>query len=244
MPDFGNLGAIGAWAGANGAPALGLMAFVTALGVPLPITVLLLAFTAVSGGAFGRIGAGMLACGVGALLGETIHYALGATAGSWLRERARGGLRQARSQAERLFGRYPSVAVLLSRSVFPAISLPVDWLAGSSGYKYWRFAFWSALGDSIWIVSCAAVGYWLGESWQRCPHVLTIAIVVVGGLAFFIGGLVMKHLGRGEQSDKPKDTPQPGQDKNEPELRRATAPEPAGQQEAQLSGRVRPPKDF
>ncbi len=235
MPDLGNLGAIGAWASANGPFALGVMAFVCALGVPLSMPVLLLAFTALSSDVLGRIGAGMLACLVGALLGESLHYGLGATAGSWLRDHTRRRLRQVWLQAERLFGRYPSVALLLSRSVFPAISLPVDWLAGSSGFSYWRFAFWSVLGDSIWILSSAAVGYWLGESWQQYPRVLTVAIIVVIALAFVVGSLVVKRLSRGGQPNEPNDRQRPGQDTDERELGRATAPQPADQQEGNLS---------
>ncbi len=212
MPDFGNIDAIGQWAGAHGPLALGVVAFLCGLGVPLPIQILLLAFVGLSQGAFSRIGPAMLACSLGALLGESLHYALGATGGSRLRDHTRGKWRQGWAEAERLFRRYPDAVVALSRSVLAAIGLPIDWIAGSSGFDYWRFAFWSVIGDGVWILASVVVGLWLGENWQGYMQVLPVAITVitiVAALAYLACRVIAKRSDKGEQPDEQKGTPEP-----------------------------------
>lgn len=212
MPDFASVDTIGQWAGAHGPLALGVVAFLCGLGVPLPIQILLLAFVGLSQGAFSRIGPAMLACFMGALLGESLHYTLGATGGSWLRDRARGKWWRAWLEAERLFRRYPDAVVALSRTVLAAIGLPIDWISGSSGSDYLRFAFWSVIGDSVWILASVGVGLWLGENWRQYLDVLPVAvavITVVAALAYFAGRLIMKRLGKGDQPGESMATPQP-----------------------------------
>jgi undecaprenyl-diphosphatase len=218
LPDFGNIDAIGQWAGAHGPLALGVVAFLCGLGVPLPIQILLLAFVGLSQGAFSRIGPAILACFLGALLGESLHYAVGATGGSRLRDRMRGKWRQAWLDAEGLFRRYPDAVVALSRSVLAAIGLPIDWISGSSGFDYLRFAFWSVIGDSVWILASAGVGFWLGENWRQHLDVLPLAvavITVVAALAYLAGRFIMKRSDKGEQPGAPKLTPELRQGENE-----------------------------
>ncbi len=210
MPDFGNIDAIGQWAGAHGPLALGAAALLCALGVPVPTPILLLAFAALSQGAFSRMGPGVVACFLGALVGESLHYALGAATGPWLRDHVHGKWRQAWTDAERLFQRYSEVAVARSRSVLGAIGLPIDWIAGSSGFDYRRFALSAVVGDGVWIVASAAVGYWLGANWQLYPQVLPVAIAVVVVavvLVYLASRLLLRRLDKGEQPGEPKGTP-------------------------------------
>ena len=170
MPDFGNLDTIGQWAGAHGPLALGVAALLCALGVPVPVPILLLAFAALSHGAPSRLGLGMLACFLGALLGESLHFALGKTAGSWLRDRMQGRWRQAWTLAEHLLKQYSGAAVALSRSVLGAIGLPIDWISGSSGFNYWRFAIAAVVGDGTWILRVRRCRLLVGRKLAAIPR--------------------------------------------------------------------------
>jgi membrane protein DedA with SNARE-associated domain len=102
--------------------------------------------------------------------------------------------------------------------VLAAIGLPIDWISGSSGFDYLRFAFWSVIGDSVWILASVGAGLWLGENWRQHLDVLPVAVAVItvaAALAYLAGRLMMKRLGKSEQPGGPSATSQPRQEREE-----------------------------
>jgi membrane protein DedA with SNARE-associated domain len=147
-----------------GAPILGGIVFVSALGVPLPATLVVIAV-----GAFCREGflpwhtTGLIAwtCVV---LGDCIGYG----AGYYLR----GPLLQhfGRSerwiQAESFFQRWGGMSVFLTRFLVTGIASPVNVIAGMGNISFRTFFVYDVLGEGIWVFGFGGLGYLFGSQWE------------------------------------------------------------------------------
>jgi membrane protein DedA with SNARE-associated domain len=143
---------------------LGAVLFLAALGVPLPATLLLLA-----AGAFARQGvidpvSAVLTGWAAAVSGDLASYGLGRVLGRRLPLRMRDGA--AWQSAARLFQRWGAWAVFLTRFLFTPLALPVNLLAGSTGYPLPRFLLPVVLGEAAWVVLLGGLGWIFANSWE------------------------------------------------------------------------------
>ena len=129
----------------------------------------------------------MAAVVIGAILGDTVGYLVGAKWGNWLLEgplarwiRADHVLR-----ARRALQRRGGWAVFLGRFT-TALRVLVPGLAGMAEVPYRRFLFANVLGGLCWGVTFVLVGYLAGASWRSVEHTATraglIALAVVAAL--------------------------------------------------------------
>lgn len=147
-----------------GAILLGVTLFLSALGVPLPATMLVMAT-----GAFSRQGVLSLqeAAGVGvvaAVAGDACSYALGRFAGDLLTSRLKDA--EAWRSAERSFARWGSWTVFLSRFLLTPIALPVNLLAGSTRFSWPRFMAAVVVGEVIWVLLFGGLGLLFADNWE------------------------------------------------------------------------------
>jgi membrane protein DedA with SNARE-associated domain len=166
----------------HGSLLLGLVLFLAAFGVPLPATMLLLA-----AGAFARQGVlpwltAALAGMVGAVLGDFASYEVGRQAGQRLPARLTGTAAW-REAAER-FSRWGVWAVFFSRFLLTPIALPINLLAGSTGFAWGRFALAVLTGEAIWVLLFGGLGAVFAGSWEA----LSALAGDVAGL--FLGAVV------------------------------------------------------
>jgi membrane-associated protein len=170
---------------------LALVAFICALGVPLPIPVLVIA-----AGALVRQGHLNLASAVavtltGALLAELVYYAIGRELGPLARRRMRHRFASVYDEAERRFRQHPSLTVYLTRWLVPPIGIPTNLIAGASAYPIRRFIPASLLGNSMWILAYTAIGYTLGNDLHNISPVVDRYKLWFAGAAVLIGlGLI------------------------------------------------------
>lgn len=148
----------------HGSLLLGLVLFLAAFGIPLPATMLLLA-----AGAFARQGvlpwlSAALAGMAGAVLGDFASYAVGRHAGQRLPARLTGTAAW-REAAER-FSRWGIWAVFFSRFLLTPIALPINLLAGSTGFAWGRFALAVLTGEVIWVLLFGGLGAVFAGSWE------------------------------------------------------------------------------
>lgn len=148
----------------HGSLLLGLVLFFAALGIPLPATMLLLA-----AGAFARQGvlpwlSAALAGITGAVLGDFASYTVGRQAGQRLPVRLTSTA--AWREASDRFSRWGIWAVFFSRFLLTPIALPINLLAGSTGFALGRFMLAVLTGEVIWVLLFGGLGAVFAGSWE------------------------------------------------------------------------------
>jgi membrane protein DedA with SNARE-associated domain len=169
-----------------GAPILGAIVFIAALGLPIPATLIVIA-----AGAFSREGffpwhtAGLIALTC-VVLGDLIGYAAGHYArGPILR---RLGRSEQWAKAERYFQRWGGMSVFLTRFLITGIATPVNVIAGMGNISFRTFLIYDVSGEAIWVFGYGGLGYLFGSQWE----VVSEFISSFGGL---ILGLLMLGIG-------------------------------------------------
>lgn len=182
--------------------------FLSAVGVPLPGSLLLVAAGAVAGD--GQISLPLL------ILGATIATILGNGLGYWLGWQggrsalSRWGERfhldaDRISQARASFARHGLLSVLFSRFPLSPISAIMNILAGTAHYPFRPFVLVNIAGVTLWSSVYAGLGYAFGANWQTVANnvstatqVLTVVAIVVLAVVFGLRFLRQRHT----QSDQ------------------------------------------
>ena len=159
--------------------ALWITVFVAAVGIPIPITLLLLA-----AGAFAALGdfnlALLFVISFSALVcGDNTGYWIGRIWGSralnWI-ERSRRWNRlippQRIVQSRQYFRRRGGWAIFLSRFLFSALGGIINLLSGSELYPYRYFLLFDTSGEALGAIIPLMLGYVFGASWEAVGDVL------------------------------------------------------------------------
>jgi membrane-associated protein len=169
-----------------GAPVLGMLVFIGALGAPFPGTLLI-----VAAGAFARQGllawhtTGLIALAF-VVLGDNLSYGMGHFAREPVLRRFQSS--QNWIKAESTFARWGGMAVFWTRFLITGIAVPVNLIAGTSGFGIRRFFLYDLAGEAIWIFGYGGLGYLFGMQWE----VVSDFLGNVSGMAL---GLVLFGLG-------------------------------------------------
>ena len=150
--------------------ALGLATLISAIGVPLPATMILLA-----AGAFARQGvlnweAAVALAALGAMLGDTVSYLLARFGGKLAFQRMQAS--GAWSQSQTVFERWGGLAVFFSRFLLTPLALPINLLAGSTRYTLWRYLGGVVAGEALWVVTFGGMGYLFADQWETVSAVM------------------------------------------------------------------------
>jgi membrane-associated protein len=166
------------WLQAYGYFALWLTIFVAAVGIPLPIALLLL-----GAGAFASVGDFNIAIlGVVAITafisGDTLGYVIGWRWGSklldWLGNSSKRRLvsPEVIAQARTFFARHGGWAIFLSRFLFSGLGGIINLLAGADSYSYRRFLLWDILGELLGAILPLLLGYLFSAAWEAIGYLL------------------------------------------------------------------------
>ena len=159
--------------------ALWITVYVAAVGIPIPITLLLLA-----AGAFAALGdfnlALLFVISFSALIcGDNTGYWIGRIWGSralnWI-ERSKRWNRlippQRIVQSRQYFRRRGGWAIFLSRFLFSALGGIINLLSGSELYPYRYFLLFDSSGEALGAIIPLMLGYVFGASWEAVGDVL------------------------------------------------------------------------
>ena len=166
--------------------ALGLATLVSAVGVPLPATMLLLA-----AGAFARQGllswqAAIILAVLGAITGDIAGYLM-VRSGSKLvlgRVQAAG----AWDRSKRMFDRWGGTAVFLSCFMLTPLALPINLMAGSTRYAFRRYVSLVIAGEALWVVAFGGMGYLFADQWETMSGLLGSVTGAVAAVAAALAG--------------------------------------------------------
>jgi membrane-associated protein len=182
-----------------GVVALAPILAASALGLPLPASLLLLA-----GGAFA--GSGQLDL-LPLIVVGIIATSAGDSLGYWLGRRGGGaalgrlgprlGIKPtALDQADAFLGRWGGVAILLTRFLITPLGPVINIVAGTGRYPYRRFIAYDALGEAIWVLLYLALGYLFSASWDVLADILGQAsqALAVAAVALVLLVLLVRTL--------------------------------------------------
>jgi membrane protein DedA with SNARE-associated domain len=143
-----------------GSPALFAAVTVAAVGVPLPVTLMLVvAGSLVAQGVMG-FHAVILLASAGSVIGDQIGYAIGRWGGTALVGRLTAVLGGARrlEQAEAKARHWGGPGVFFSRWLVSPLGPWINFASGIAGYSWVRFVVWDVLGEVLGAVLYVALG--------------------------------------------------------------------------------------
>jgi membrane protein DedA with SNARE-associated domain len=145
-----------------GYPALALILFLGAVGLPLPAGVsATLAGSLVALGHMHWLAVASLVVGA-SVLGDVAGFGIGKwVGGRFLARHGRwiGYSPQRHARMGALFGRLGGMAIVLTRTLVSSLSSLVNLFAGASRYPPARFLAFSALGRALWTAAYVGLGY-------------------------------------------------------------------------------------
>jgi membrane-associated protein len=181
---------------AYGVPMLLFISYIGSLGIPFPITIVI-----VAAGAFTRAGIldwrlAILACLMGSALADNSEYLLGRLAQRWLRRRF--GQKNVWKQAQSTINRQGGWAILLTRFWLTPLAPAINVIAGSR-YPFANFLFFDILGQFLWVLLYGGLGYLFAAQWEWVSQVISEFSgfsVILFFLALGIYYLVKRHKTR------------------------------------------------
>ncbi len=169
-----------------GLPVLFAVIFIASIGVPLPVSFLL-----VAAGSFAKQGdmkllPVIIAASSAAILGDQIGYGLSRWGGRRLVDRITnrigGGTKI--KKAEALSKRWGGAGVFFSRWLVTELGPWINVTSGITGYPWRRFLLWGVSGEIIWVVLYVGLGYIFSDRVQSLAEIL-------GNLAWVILGVIL-----------------------------------------------------
>lgn len=181
-----------------GLPVLFGVIVIAAAGIPLPISMML-----VAAGSFVELGEMKLwqvivVASAGAVLGDQIGYALGRWGSHHvvprIKRRKNGAAKIA--QAEAFTKRWGAAGIFFSRWLITPLGPWLNLTSGMAGYPWVRFFVWDVLGEVLWVVLYVMLGKLFSDRVQALVEILgNLAWVVVGLIvAAILGWKVLKYM--------------------------------------------------
>ena len=170
-----------------GAPIIGAIVFLGALGIPIPGTL-----TVIAAGAFVKQGlltwnSTSLAALTFVIAGDCLSYTMGYYAREPILRRFQNN--KSWIQAESTFNRWGGMAVVWTRFLLTGIAIPVNLIAGTSGFGIRHFFAYDLLGETIWIFGYGGLGYLFGTQWEAVGNILSNVSGLSLGLALLAVGV-------------------------------------------------------
>jgi membrane-associated protein len=186
------------WLHEYGYPMLWLTVFIAAVGIPLPISLVLLAVGAFAGYGDFNIMLLIVITITASSCGDNVGYFIGRSWGSrtlhWLVQPRRVHVIPAHTitRSRLYFKRRGGWAIFFSRFLFSALGGVMSLLAGAERYPYRHFLLYDVTGETLGAVIPLSLGYALGACWEAGGDLLG----ALSGFAFilFLVMLLVRRL--------------------------------------------------
>ena len=170
-----------------GAPLVGLILLLGALGLPVSGSVVIIAAGAFSQQGFLDWAQTSALALAGTVIGDTLSYGMGYFAKNWI-DRRFGSL-PAWISARNSFNKQGGLAIFLTRWLITAVAVPTNLIAAGSGYKFSRFMLYDIIGEALWILIYGGLGYAFGSQWEIVSEFLSNFGGLILGLVVFGFGI-------------------------------------------------------
>ena len=170
-----------------GAPLIGIILFLGALGFPVGASVVVIAAGAFSQQGILNWASATLIGLVGAVIGDMLSYGIGYYARGWTQKRF--GNSPVWVNANQSFQNNAGWAVFLTRWLVTAVAIPTNLIAGESRYKFSHFLLYDISGEFVWILLYGGLGYWFGSEWELVYDFISNFGGLILGLVIFGFGI-------------------------------------------------------
>lgn len=170
-----------------GAPLIGIILFLGALGFPVGASVVVIAAGAFSQQGILNWASATLIGLVGAVIGDMLSYGIGYYARGWTQKRF--GNSPVWTNANQSFQNNAGWAVFLTRWLVTAVAIPTNLIAGESRYKFSHFLLYDISGEFVWILLYGGLGYWFGSEWELVYDFISNFGGLILGLVIFGFGI-------------------------------------------------------
>jgi membrane-associated protein len=191
-----------------GVPVLFGVIFVASIGLPLPVS-----FVLVAAGSFARQGelklaSVMLAASTAAILGDQIGYGLSRWGGRRLVNRitTRIGGAEKIEKAEALSKKWGGAGIFFSRWLITELGPWINVTSGITRYPWSHFTLWGVTGEVLWVVLYVMLGYTFSDRVQYLAEILgNLAWLILGIIvAIILGWKVFRYLKPVKEEAAPK----------------------------------------
>ncbi len=170
-----------------GTPLVGLILFFGALGFPVGASVVLIAAGAFSQQGILQWPITAIVGLIGAVTGDMLSFGMGYYAKDWVHRRF--GNTPAWINASSSFQQHAGITIFLTRWLITAIAIPINLIAGGSGYRFRHFMAYDAAGEFTWILLYGGLGYLFGSHWELVSDFLSNFGGLILGLVIFGFGI-------------------------------------------------------
>lgn len=174
-----------------GAWIVAFCAFFSCLLVPIPTSLVMLSAGAfVTAGDLTAVSIWFAAWGA-AVLGDNTGYLIGRTGGASVLARIAKAPSRAKvlERARASLDKRAGIGVFLSTWLFAPLGPYVNFIAGSVGMGWLRFALWDMAGEAVWVSLYLGLGYFFGD------RIDAIYGLMGNASGFLVAGLVAIGLG-------------------------------------------------
>ncbi len=172
-----------------GAPMVGCILLLGAMGVPLPTSLVVIAAGAFMRQELLNLYTTPIFGLIGAIVGDTAVYGVGRFANQWLERRFGGS--KAWQNAKARFDKRGGIAIYLTRWLVTALAIPTNLVAGSSRYPFSRFLFFDSAGEITWLLLFGGLGYAFGDQWELITEFITNFSGVILSVLFVVAGVYL-----------------------------------------------------
>jgi membrane-associated protein len=181
-----------------GLPVLFLIIVIASVGVPLPVTLMLVAAGSFAKQGEMKVSYVIAVASSAAILGDQIGYGVSRWGGRRLVDRVtrRMGGADKIQKAEVLSKRWGGAGIFFSRWLITELGPWINVTSGLTAYPYPRFVFWDVLGEVLWVCLYVLLGYKFSDRVQYLVEILgNLAWVILGILiALVLGWKVVKYI--------------------------------------------------
>ena len=179
-------------------PALFGITVITALGAPLPTSLMLVAAGSFVEQGEMRLWEVITVASTAAVLGDQIGYGVARWGGRRLVAKITGKIGGAATirKVEALAKRWGGSGIFFTRWLVTSLGPWLNVTSGIADYSWRRFTFWDVLGDVLWVVLYVMLGYVFSDRVQAITEVLgNLAWVILGlVIAVILGWKIMRYM--------------------------------------------------
>lgn len=172
-----------------GAPMVCIILFLSALGTPIPGTIVVIA-----AGAFIRqellsIYAIPLFGLLGSVLGDSVIFGVGRLFSDRIERRF--GTSNSWINAKESVDKRGGMAIYLSHWLLPLLAVPTNLVAGSSKFPFPKLLFSDAIGRVTWFLIYGGLGYIFGAQWELITDFISNFSGLIGGVLAVVAGIYL-----------------------------------------------------
>lgn len=197
-----------------GLPALFVVTVMAAVGLPLPVTLLLIVVGSFVAQGDLNLLAVVALVSFAAVVGDQFGYAIGRWSGERLVVRVtdRLGGAERMAQAAAAVTRWGSLSVFLTRWLMTPLGPVLNLTCGITRFSYPTFLVWDILGETMWVLIYVLLGKFFSDRVEAISATmgdLTWVILGIAGVIFFGWRLLKSWRTEDKRASKPASEAQP-----------------------------------